>query len=234
MKEAVLLRADVYTAVSEAPIPSRRGFGILLIMLFVVSLAQVAGALFDVATLPRVELVQDALYEAITGLAIFQNAAAANPAFANGFSTVYNIFWLFLRWFGGYPSLGGTLILALASFISGIFAWLTYGFIGFYVARAFGAKIEKMGDFLGLMGLAFAPLILNAADMIPGLVVPDALILLWFLAAVYQAVHSTYQLSWWRAALIVVLPFPINSILLTLTIQLGVFIGVTVSKMILS
>jgi len=82
--------------------------------------------------------------------------------------------------------------------------------------------------------LAFAPLIFFSADMIPGLVVPAALVTLWFLAAVYQAIHSTYHLSWWRTALVVVLPFPINSILLTLMIQLGVFIGVAVSKMILS
>jgi hypothetical protein len=234
IKEAVFLRADVYTAVSEAPIPSRRGFGILVVVLLTVSLTQVVGALFDVATLPKVALVQDALYKTITGLTIFQNVAAANPAFAGGFTTIYNIFWMFLRWFGGYPSFAGALILALSSFISGVFAWLTYGFIGFYVARAFGAKIEKMGDFLGLMGLAFAPFILYSAEMIPGLVVPAALVLLWFLAAVYQAIRSTYQLSWWRTALVVVLPFPINSILLTLTIQLSVFIGVTVSKMILS
>ena len=234
MKEALLLRTEVYTAVSEASIPSRRGFGILVIMLLTVSLTQIIGALFDVATLPQVDLIQDSLYEAILSLTIFQSAATSNPDFASRFSTIYNIFWTFLRWFGGYPSPAGTLITALTFFTSNIFAWLTYGFIGFYVARAFGAKIEKMGDYLGLMGLAFAPFILYSAEIIPGLVVPATLVLLWFLATAYQAIRGTYNLSWWRTVLVVVLPFPINTILLTLTIQLGIAIGVAVSKAILS
>lgn len=234
IKNALFLRTDVYTAVTEAPTPSRRGFGILVIILVTVSLAQIIGAVFDVATLPDVELVQESLYEAIIGLTIFQNTAASNPDFTNMFSTIYDIFWTFLRWFGGYPSKFGTFFTAITFFTSNLFAWLTYGFIGFYVAKAFGAKIEKMGDYLGLMGLAFAPFILYAAEIVPGLVVPVALVSLWFLATAYQAIKSTYDLSWWRTALVVILPFPINTILLTLTLQLGVFIGVTVSKWIMA
>lgn len=230
MKEALLLHTEVYTAVSEAPIPSRRGFGILIIMLLTVSLTRIVGALFDVATLPQVDLVQDSLYEAILSLTIYQNAAASNPDMADRFSTLYHIFWTFLRWFGAYPSKFGTLFTAVTFFTSNLFAWLTYGFIGFYVAKAFGAKVGKMGDYLGLMGLAFAPVILYSVEIIPGLVVPVVLVILLFLATAYQAIKSTYELSWWRTALVVFLPFPINTILLTLTIQLGVVIGVTVSK----
>lgn len=230
IKEALLLRTDVYTSVTEAPTPSRRGFGILVILLATVSLTKIIGALFDVATMPDVELVQESLYEAITGLTIFQNAATNNSDFTDMFSTIYNIFWMFLRWFGGYPSKFGTFFTAITFFTSNLFAWLTYGFIGFYVAKAFGAKIEKMGDYLGLMSLAFAPFILYSAEIIPGLIVPVALVSLWFLATAYQAIKSTYDLSWWRTALVVLLPFPINTILITLTIQLGVVIGVTVSK----
>lgn len=234
IKEALLLRTDVYTAVSEAPTPSRRGFGILAVLLVTVSLTQIIGALFDVATLPEVNAVQDSLYTAITGLTIYTNAVAANPNLANTFSTIYNIFWMFLRWFGGYPSTFGTLFTAITFFTSNLFAWLTYGFIGYYVAKALGAKVEKMGDYLGLMGLAFAPFILYAAEIVPGLVVPVTLVSLWFLAAAYQAIKSTYDLSWWRTVLVVLLPFPINTILLALTLQLGIFIGVTVSKWILA
>ena len=72
------------------------------------------------------------------------------------------------------------------------------------------------------------------AEIIPGLVVPATLVLLWFLATAYQAIRSTYNLSWWRTALVVILPFPINTILLTLTLQLGIAIGVAVSKAIMT
>ena len=234
IKEALLLRTDVYTAVTEVPIPSRRGFGILLVLLVTVSFTQIIGALFDVATLPKVDVVQQSLYEAIIGLTIYTNASAANPDFSSLFSTIYNLFWMFLRWFGGYPSTFGTLFTAVTFITSNLFAWLTYGFIGFYVAKAFGAKIEKMGDYLGLMGLAFAPFILYSIAIVPGLVVPVTLVSMWFLATAYQAIKSTYGLSWWRTALVVLLPFPINTILLTFTIIFGVVIGVAVSKMIAS
>jgi hypothetical protein len=234
IKEALLLRTEVYTAVTEAPIPSRRGFGILLVLLVTVSLTQIIGALFDVATLPEVNAIQQSLYEAITGLTIYANASAANPNFSSLFSTIYDLFWMFLRWFGGYPSKFGTLFTAVSFITSNLFAWLTYGFIGFYVAKAFGAKVEKMGDYLGLMGLAFAPFILYSVAIFPGLVVPVTLVSMWFLATAYQAIKSTYGLSWWRTALVVLLPFPINTILLTFTIIFGVVIGVAVSKMIAS
>lgn len=234
IKEALLLRTEVYTAVTKAPIPSRRGFGILLVLLVTVSLTQIIGAVFNVATMPKVDAVQQSLYEAITGLTIYTNASTTNPDFPSLFTTIYNLFWMFLRWFGGYPSTFGTLFTAVTFITSNIFAWLTYGFLGYYVAKAFGAKVEKMGDYLGLMGLAFAPFVLYSVEMVPGLVVPATLVSLWFLATAYQAIKSTYDLSWWRTALVVLLPFPLNTILLTLTISLGVAIGVAVSKMIVA
>ena len=233
-KRGVLLRPAVYSIVSDAPTPSRRGFGILFVLLITIALTKLMGALLDVATLPRVELIQDAIYQTIIGLDIYQGYVSNNPNFANAFATLYNLFWTFLRWFGGYPSVGGTVFTAVSFVISTIFAWFTYGFIGFYVTKALGAEVEKVGDYLGLMGLAFAPYLLYLFEIVPGLMIPLPLITLWFLATVYQANRVTYNLSWWRAVLVAVLPFPINSILLTLVLHLGIYIGVVVSQWIMS
>ncbi|MBE2225096.1 MAG: hypothetical protein IAF02_26400 [Anaerolineae bacterium] len=231
---ALLLRTQGYKAVNEAPIPSRRGFGILLVILIIASVAQMIGAALNSASMSQVSAFESSLYTAITELSVYTNAAANNANFADWFSTLYDLFWKVLGWMSGYRSPAGILFTGITFITSNLFAWLTYGFIGYYVAKAFGAKVEKMGDYLGLMGLAFAPFILYSAEIIPGLVVPATFVTLWFLAAAYQAIKSTYDLSWWRTALILILPFPLNTILLTLTIQLGVTIGVAVSKMMMS
>jgi hypothetical protein len=232
--DALLLRTQGYKAINEAPIPSRRGFGILLIILAITSVAQMIGAALNSASLPELSTVQTSLYDAITGLTIYTNIVANNANFADMFTTLYNLIWTFFRWMAGYRSPFGILFTGFSFFTSNLFVWLTYGFLGFYVAKIFGAKVEKMGDYLGLTALAFAPIILYSAEIIPGLAVPAILVTLWFLAAAYQAIKSTYNLSWWRTMLVLVLPFPINSILIALTLQLGVFIGVTVSKWMMS
>lgn len=176
--------------------------------------------------------MEEPLYEAITGLTIYTDAVASNPDLAGSFETIYTIIWTLGLWLGGYRSPAGILVTGITFITSNIFVWLTYGFLGFYVAKLFGAKIEKMGDYLGLMGLAFAPVILYAVEIIPGLVVPAALVTLWFAATSYQAIKSTYDLSWWRTVLVVILPVPLNTILLTVTVILGVIIGVSVTKLI--
>lgn len=232
--DALLFRTQGYQAVNEAPIPSRRGFGILLIILVIASVAQMIGAALYSAALPETSTVQTSLYDAITGLAAYTNVAANNADFADRFSTFYDSFWRFLSWMSGYQSPKGILFTGITFFTSNLFIWLTYGFIGYYVAKLSGAKVEKMGDYLGLTGLAFAPVLIYSAEIIPGLVIPAVLVSVWFLATAYQAIRSTYHLSWWRTALITLLPFPLNTILISLTIQLGIAIGVAVSKMIMS
>jgi hypothetical protein len=84
----------------------------------------------------------------------------------------------------------------------------------------------------GNMALAFTPLLLSVANVIPGLWVPASLTQAWILATSYRAVRATYQLSRGRSVAIIILTPILNAILILLALGLGILIGVIAARII--
>lgn len=225
-RQALLLQEEVYEPLLEVPRPFRRGFGIIAVIMLVVSLAYAVGIVINLLTMPRVDLVQQGIYQAVTGSAWYAGQVALRPAFAGFFDFMYGLTWQILRIVGGYPSWLGAVYAFISVVLLGILNWLGYGVLAHMVARWLGGSRDiSKSRFLAVLSLSYAPTLLLIANIVPGLTVPASLIGLWTLITNYQAISVTYKLSWGRSALITVLPYVLAVIFFYVAIYGGIYLG---------
>jgi len=223
-RQALLLQETVYEPLLDSSRPLRRGFGIISVILLVVSLAYAVGIIINLLTMPRLALVQQGIYEAITASAWYSQTAAAQPNFADFFDFMYGLVWQILRVVSGYPSWLGALYAFFSVVVLGILNWLGYGILAHLVARWLGGDLSK-SRFLAVLSLSYAPTLLLSANVVPGLTVPASLIGLWTLLTNYQAIRVAFKLSWGRSVLITVLPYILAVIFFYIAIYGGIYLG---------
>ncbi len=224
---ALLLQEDAYRPMLSSERPFRRGLVFLTVLLLPVALAISMGLLLDYLTMPRLGDIQALIYQVVVQLDFVQNYFAQAPYLAGFVSLLYNLLWFVIRSFGNYPSLPYIIASLLLVVVSGLFDWITYALIAQWVARRLGADFRR-NAFYAPMALAYAPRLLLIANLLPGLTIPVGLVRFWIFATSYQAIRSTFQLSWKRSVVVVFLPYVITSILLILSLVLGVLLGVLV------
>jgi hypothetical protein len=78
------------------------------------------------------------------------------------------------------------------------------------------------------MALAYAPSLLLVFNILPGLSIPAGLMRLWVFATSYQAIRSTFGLSWKRSLVVVFLPYVITMLLFIISLVLGIMLGVVI------
>lgn len=225
--QVIQLKSSPYRDLLKLEQPSRHGFVLLLIMLTITGLAVMLGVFFDWLTLPRFDLLQQDLYNLITGNIIYESIAAENPNFAGIFNLLYGLLWMVLRISGTIPNAQYAVLTFFNFILTGLFDWLTYAFILMLLARWFGGKPPKPG-FWGVMALAFTPKLMAVANLLPGAAVMTILTRSMIIAASYVAVQSTCELSPKRAAAAVLLAPILNFIFILLAILLGVLLGVAI------
>lgn len=224
---ALLLQEDAYQSMLSSERPFRRSLATLTVMLLPVALAISLGLLLDYLTMPRLGDIQADVYQVVAQLGFVQNYFAQAPYLAGLVSLLYNLLWFVVRSFGNYPSLAHILASLLLVVVSGVFDWITYALIAQWVARRLGADFRR-NAFYAPMALAYAPRLLLIANLLPGLTVPAGLVRFWIFATSYQAIRSTFNLSWKRSLVVVFLPYVITTLLLILSLVLGVLLGVAV------
>jgi len=228
--QAFSLQEEAYSPLVESPHPFKEGFIIVSLVFLVVALATSLGLVLDILTLPRVQLIQEQLYQVITHLTLYQNMVAQRPLNGTIFGWLYNLAWFLVRLWGNYPNPPYVIISFFSTIFFGLANWITYAFLAQIVARWLGGTARK-GVFYGTMALAFAPKLLLVLNVIPGLSVPASLVNAWILATSYQAIRATYKLPWGRSLAILILTYVLNIVLIILALVFGVLIGVLVSKM---
>ena len=228
---ALLLQEDCYEAMLGSERPFRRGLVFLTVLLLPVALATSLGLLLDHLTMPRLEDIQSRVFQVVTQIGFVQNYFAQSPFLANLLSLLYNLLWFVIRSFGHYPSIPHIVASLLLVVVSGVFDWITYSLIAQWVARRLGADFER-NAFYAPMALAYAPALLLVANLVPGLAIPTGLARFWIFATGYQAVRATFKLSWRRSVVVVFLPYVITTILLILSLVLGIALGVSVYQLV--
>lgn len=218
--QALLLNENAYDAVSKTKSPFRKGLTILFIILLTVGVAQSIGLAFDVLTTPRIDLVQEAILQALTKASWYQAAVVETTDFATSFDQMYTLSWQLLRIMGGVPSWLGTATSFIVRLIFSLLSWLIYGWVAYLIARWLGGQ-AKWSLFLGALGLAYAPMLLAVANLVPGLAVPGSLIAGWLLITKYQAVKNTHKLSWEHSLAVVVVPYLVIGLVLFGVVLLG-------------
>lgn len=218
IREALLLNERAYDVVAHDVSPMRRGFVILLIILGIVSLAQLLGLGLGVLTTPRVEVLSAAVLEQVVQFRWYQDAAAADPTFESTFATAYAAAWQAFRIAFGLPSVTGTVSGVLSMIGSTLLGWLSFGIVAHWVARWFGGEATPY-QFYGALGLSYAPLLLLALELIPGFQIPWLLMFLLLFITKYQAIKRTYDLGPGYSLAVNIAPYVIM-ILVTITVVL--------------
>lgn len=224
IREGLLLNERAFDRVREHPRPARLGLSILggITLLLVIGL--VFGMLFDYLTVPQLDLVAAGLYERITGMAWFTQLAANNPEFAQRFGPAYDAAWQIIRALTGYPSFVGFGLALLGSLLPLFGGWLAFGVVGHILARWLGGR-ATLGQFLGVLALSYAPLVLRGLTAIPGFSLTVTLIPLLLVITRFIAVRRTYGLTTGYSLAVVFGPYfvglVVSIVLLALVIGFG-------------
>ena len=224
IREALFFNEETYGLLRDHAAPMRRGAFLLLMIVVAVAVAQAIGLALGLLTSPRINILQDAVYDFITQMNWFVNRAAASPEFGRQFSQAYEGLWQSIRLLTGYPSWSGTLAAAVTAIGGAYLNWLIYGVLTHWTARWFGGK-ASLAQFLGPLALSYAPLLLTVILMVPGGAIAMPLVFLALFVAKYQAVKTTYDLHPAGSLAVTVMPYLLTALLLATLVIFGLAYG---------
>lgn len=223
-REAILLNYRAFDTVKAHDNPLRRGLTILGTIVGVLLVARLIQLGLGFLTTPRFDILSTQILERVTQLPWYLERAAANPDFAQQFTLAYDSLWQMIRIAGGYPSPVGTISSVLGMIASLMLGWLSYGAIAHLFARWFGAQAE-LDEFLGPLALSYAPMLLVALEFIPGFGMARSLIFGLMLVTKFIAIRRTYLLSPGYSLAVVVAPFVVGVVAVTIIAALGIGFG---------
>lgn len=217
---ALLFSNAPFVVVRDGARPGRRGLRIILVILGLVVLAQLLGYWFGSLTAPRLDSLQALLRNAIVGLPWYAQQTQADPTFAGQFQQGYLATWEAIRILLRYPTVtatGGTVaVVTLATIVN----WLVFAVLAHWVARWYGSS-ARFGQTLGVLALAYAPLLLRVIEIVPGAVAPTTLIFLLMLASKYLALKTVHGLGSAETLFVLLAPYGIVAVLAVLLLLNG-------------
>lgn len=225
IREALLYNPDAYRAMRNRTNAAGRGAFILLVIVLLVAVAQLVGLAIGLLTSPRIDLLQDRLYDGITGMAWFANRVAVSPEMGQRFNMAYEGVWQGIRLTAGYPTWSTTAAVVALAVLGTFINWLVYGTLAHGTARWLGGQ-ATFGQWLGSLALAYAPLLLTMILMIPGATIGVPLIFLALLTAKYVAIKTTYGLAPARSLVATIFPYLIVTLIAVTAAIFGVAYGI--------
>jgi hypothetical protein len=223
-REALLLNEDAYAVVRDSSSSLWRGFAALLWIFLIVLVSRVLALIFGLLTTPRWDILQEQFYERLTNLEFYQAQTQQSPDFANQFRWGYRGLWEGLRLLGGYPSVTGTVSLIVSMLIYLLLGWLIYGLVVHVAARWLGGQ-ASLGQTLGALALAYAPLLLTVIVIVPGAWVAAPLIFMLILITRFQAIKTVHGLTPGYSLAALTAPYLISLVLLTGLVMFGLAYG---------
>lgn len=216
--QALLLNPVAYVAIREHRVPFRRGLLILLTVLGIVGVARLVGLGLGLLAAPQLGSIQQIVHDFVTGLPWYAQQVLADAEFARQFETGYTMTWDALRLLLGVPVPIQVGALYLTLVITTFVHWLVYGVLSHLFARWLGGK-ARLGQTLGVLGLAYAPLLLFVVEIVPGAVMPLGLVFAILLISKFLAIGHCHGLTGGYALGAVLAPY-----LLTIVIGVGVLL----------
>ena len=217
---ALLLGSSPYAIVRDSARPGRRGFGLLLAIIGLVVLAQVIGYGLGWLTAPRLGSLQSLSYDTITSLAWYADQVRLDPAFATQFAQGHLAAWEGLRVLLGYPTITATSLSVTGLIVATLLNWLIFGLLAHAFARWFGGS-ARLGQTLGVLGLAYAPLLLGVIAVVPGAVAPVGLIFALLLATKFLALQTAHRLGSVQTLAVTLAPYLTVAVVLILLLLFG-------------
>lgn len=191
---ALLLGSSPYAIVRDSVRSGRRGFVLLLVIIGIVIAAQAIGYFLGWLTAPQLDSLQNLSYTTLTSLAWYAERVQQEPGFATQFAQGHLAAWEALRILLGYPTITATSTSVVALIVATLINWLIFGLLAHGFARWFGGR-ARLDQTLGVLGLAYAPLLLRVIEAVPGAVAPMGLIFALLLATKFLALRSAHGLG---------------------------------------
>lgn len=217
---ALLLGSSPYAIVRDDANAGRRGFVLLLAIIGIVALAQVIGYGLGWLTAPRLGSLQALSYATLTSLAWYTEQVQQNPAFANQFAQGHAAAWEALRILLGYPTITATSISVATLIVATLLNWFVYGLLAHTFARWYGG-CARLSQTLGVLGLAYAPLLMRAVEVVPGAVAPVGLIFLLMLVTKFLALQSAHNLGSVQTLAVTLAPYAVVALVAVLILLFG-------------
>lgn len=178
------------------------------------------GYWLGVLTAPRLDSLQSLLYNAAVGLPWYTEQAQLNPSFATQFQQGYLAAWEGLRILLGYPTVTATGGMVILLILATLFNWFVFAMLAHWMARWWGSE-ARFGQTLGVLALAYAPLLLRMVEIVPGAEAPTVLIFLLMLATKHQALKTVHGLGAGATLFVLLAPYLIVAVVLALVLLNG-------------
>lgn len=217
---ALLLGSSPYAIVRDSARPGRRGFGLLLAIIGMVALAQVIGYGLGWLTAPRLGSLQSLSYDTIIGLAWYAEQVQLDPAFATQFAQGHAAAWEALRILLGYPTITATSVSVTTLIVATLLNWFVFSLLAHAFARWYGGR-ARLGQTLGVLGLAYAPLLLRVIEVVPGAVAPVGLIFALLLVTKFLALQSAHGLGSVQTLAVTLAPYVVVVLVAALILLFG-------------
>ena len=216
----LLLGNEPYAAVRDGAKPGCRGFIIILVIIGLVVLAQLIGYWLGSLTAPRLDSLQSLLYTAAVDLPWYAEQVQLDPTFATQFQQGYLVAWEALRIVLGYPTMTATGATIAAVALLTLLNWFVFAVLAHWLARWYGSQ-ARFGQTLGVLALAYAPLLLRVVEVVPGAVAPTALIFLLMLATKFLALKAVHGLGSVATLFVLLAPYLIVLVVLAVALLNG-------------
>lgn len=201
---ALFLDSDAYDRLREDDNPFIEGLFLVVIIGVVTALLHFIGQAAAWAGSPPLSAIKAAVWQAFPTMQ-WWSEVAGNPEFIQQFKMYYDLGWQIFPALFGAPDPGSAAANIVIWPLTAVLSWLIYGTLAHWFARLLGGE-SRYGQTLGVLALAFTPLLLRGLGFLPYFTV-GAVMNTWQLICRYKAVRSASQLSWQRAFWATVLPF---------------------------
>jgi hypothetical protein len=225
IRQGLFFNEDAYRRLRDHAAPMGRGALVLLITVLIAGIAQGIGLAMDILTSPRIDIIQETIYDSITSMGWFMAQAQASPDFLTQFNQAYASVWEGIRIFGGYPSWSSTLAIVGTVIIGTFFNWIVYGFVAHWTARWFGGA-GSYAQTMGTLALSYAPLVLTVVLLVPGAQVAAPFLFLLLFAAKFMAIRTAHGLNPASSLAIAAIPYVLLVVLLAALAIFGAAYGI--------
>jgi hypothetical protein len=160
----LLLDVEVYRQQRDAPDALQRGAMLVLLISLLVALAALVGSVFESLTTPPAEQIEQTLYQGLTEMPWYQEAAEASPEFEAEFRQQFDQLAEAVTTIQGNVSSSALDLLLLP--LTSLLGWLIYGAFAHLVARMLGGT-GTLNQTLGCTALASGANLLGLVQLIP-------------------------------------------------------------------
>ena len=199
--KALVLDAEPFIDMVDDDNPWVEGLFMVVLLGLAVGTARLIGGLLGTLSLPPSAAIWGTLVQAWGQLTIqfpFLPQLGADDSLLRGLWETYLIT-------SGYGGGWARLLVLIAAPAALLAAWLSYGIIGYFVARAAGGN-GTLNETLGACALTAAPFALLLFTVIPFVSISSLLLRVWAHLIAYRGLQVAHNLPWRTAAWVSLAP----------------------------